>query len=130
MAHTEESKQLLIENLRKTPIISVVCEKLGIGRASYYRWREDPEFAKACDLAINEGSQVVNDLAEAQLLTAIKNGNLGAIIFWLKNRHSMYHTRVELSAANNFELSEEQQRKINKALLLSGLIEGDKNENK
>jgi len=130
MAHTEESKQLLIENLRKTPIISVVCETLGIGRASYYRWREDPEFAKACDLAINEGSQVVNDLAEAQLLTAIKNGNLGAIIFWLKNRHSMYHTRVELSAANNFELSEEQQRKINKALLLSGLIEGDKNENK
>jgi hypothetical protein len=130
MAHTEESKKILVENLRKTPIISVVCEKLGIGRASYYRWREDPEFARACDLAINEGSQVVNDLAEAQLLTAIKNGNLGAIIFWLKNRHSMYRTRVELSSVNNFELSEEQQKKINKALLLSGLVEEEKHENK
>jgi len=130
MAHTDESKKLLVESLRKTPIISVVCEKHGIGRASYYRWREDLEFAKACDLAINEGSQVVNDLAEAQLLTAIKNGNLGAIIFWLKNRHSMYRTRVELSSVNNFELSEEQQKKINKALLLSGLVEEKKHEDK
>lgn len=130
MAHTEESKKLLVENLKKTPIISVVCERLRIGRASYYRWREDPEFAKACDLAINEGSQVINDLAEAQLVTAIKNGNLGAIIFWLKNRHSMYRTRLELSAVNHFELSAEEQKKINRALLLSGLIEENKNEDK
>ena len=130
MAHKDESKALLIENLKRTPIISVVCEKLGIGRASYYRWREDPEFAKACDLAINEGSQVVNDMAEAQLLTSIKNGNLGAIIFWLKNRHSAYRTRVELSATNHFELSEEQQAKINQALIMSGLVEGEKSEDK
>ncbi|MEI7690599.1 MAG: phBC6A51 family helix-turn-helix protein [bacterium] len=130
MAHTEETKALLLQNLKKTPIITVVCDKMGIGRASYYRWREDKEFAKACDNAIQEGSQVVNDLAEAQLLTAIKNGNLGAIIFWLRNRHSAYRTRVELSATSNFELSEEQEKKINQALLMSGLVEGVKDEDK
>ena len=130
MAHSEESKALLVENLKKTPIVSVVCEKLGIGRASYYRWREDPEFAIACDLALNEGSQVVNDMAEAQLLTAIKNGNLGAILFWLKNRHNAYRTKVELSATKDFEISEEQQNKINTALQLSGLIGKPKDDHK
>lgn len=132
MAHSEDAKEQIIENLKKTPVVQVVCEKLGIGRASYYRWRkEDKEFAKVADAAIEEGSHIVNDLAESQLMSAIKDKNLTAIIFWLKHHHSKYRTRVEITAGQNFELSPEEEEKINKALVLSGLItEGEDHESK
>ena len=37
----DASKELLVEQLKKTPIVQVVCEKIGVSRASYYRWRKD-----------------------------------------------------------------------------------------
>ena len=82
----DSNKELLIEQLKKTPIVQVACEKVGVGRATYYRWRkEDEEFAKLADEAISEGNFLVNDMAESQLMSAIRDKNLTAIIFWLKH---------------------------------------------
>jgi len=37
----DKNKQDIIEQLRRTPIIELTCKKIGIGRASFYRWRKD-----------------------------------------------------------------------------------------
>lgn len=117
------TKTLLLEQLKKTPIVQIACEKAGVGRATYYRWRkEDPEFAKTADEAIYEGSFLVNDMAESQLMSAIRDRNLTAIIFWLKHHHPKYATRVEVSGRIEHlrqELTEEEKQLVERALRLA-----------
>ncbi len=121
----KKDKELLISQLAKTPIVQISCEKTGVGRATYYRWRsDDKRFALDADRAIQEGSLLINDLAESQLLSAIMEKNMTAIIFWLKHHHSSYETRIELRQA--FEKSEEklskrQQEVISQAMEHSAL---------
>lgn len=118
----DKNKELLLEQLRRTPIIQIACEKIGIARATYYRFLEDPEFAKKADEAIQEGSFLMNDVAEAALLSAIKNQNLGAIVFWLKNHHPAYTTRVEINGrVTHVEalLTQEEQELVREALRLA-----------
>ncbi len=99
MKKTIRTKELLLEQLRKTPIIEVACQKTGMSRASLYRWKkEDSEFAKFVDDALAEGTALMNDAAESQILSGIKNGNLTATIFWLKNKHPDYRQRAFESA--------------------------------
>lgn len=107
------SKKILIEQLRKTPIIQVTCEKLGVSRATFYRWRKsDPKFAEAVDLALNEGAQLINDMAESQLISAIKNGNLTGIIFWLKNHHKNYAPKLEVTTKGGDSLLTDEQKEV------------------
>ena len=71
-----------------------------------------------------DGSQLVNDLAEAQLISAIKDKNLTAIIFWLKSHHQAYATRVEVNAHLKSvpeELTAEQAEIVLQALQLARL---------
>lgn len=123
---TDRNKELLIEQLKKTPIIQVSCEKVGIGRATFYRWKqEDQDFATRADEALAEGSSLVNDVAESQLMSAIRDKNLTAIIFWLKHHHPSYATKVEVTArlkADNEVLTPEQEALVTKALKLASLI--------
>ena len=122
----EKDREILLEQLKKTPIVQLACEKTGISRATYYRWRkEDPEFAALADIAIEEGSLLINDMAESQLLSAIKDKNMTAIIFWLKHHHRAYATKIEISASTKDQdevLSEEQEALIRHALELASLI--------
>lgn len=120
-ARIVDNKALLVEQLKKLPIVQIACEKTGIGRATYYRWRkDDKDFAKLADEAIFAGVQLVNDMAESQLLTSIKNNHMTGIIFWLKHRHKAYSTRVELTGSlkTSTELTEEQKELLSKAVNL------------
>ena len=130
----DNNKQLIIEQLKKVPIVEVACEKVGIGRATYYRWKnEDSEFAVLADEAINEGAALVNDMAESQLMSAIRDKNLTAIIFWLKHHHPSYATKVEVTArlrADNEVLTPKQEALVTKALKLAALIPEVKEEEK
>lgn len=119
---TAKQKAALIEQLKRTPIVQIACEKAGVGRASYYRWRkDDPIFVKASDDAITEGLLLMNDMAESQLLSAVRDKNLPAIIFWLKHHHTSYKTRIEVSGEikTNEPLTEEQKELIKEALRLA-----------
>lgn len=133
----QKEKQLLVEQLKKTPIVQVACEKTDIGRATFYRWKkEDPEFAQAADEALAEGSLLINDIAESQLMSAIREKNLTAIIFWLRNHHPSYAAKLEVTArlkADNEVLTPEQEALVTKALRLAALlpdtkVEGEKKE--
>jgi len=127
MSRTNPShlKTQVVEQLRKIPIIQVVCEKVGLPRATFYRWRkQDSEFGKSVDEALVAGEQLVNDMAESQLLSAIKDKNLTAIIFWLKHHHARYATKVEVTAQLKRapeELTPEQEAVVMKALELAAL---------
>lgn len=121
----DNNKQLISDQLKKVPVVEVACEKIGIGRATYYRWRkEDEEFAKLADEAITEGDSLVNDMAESQLMSAIRDKNLTAIIFWLKYHHPRYATKVEISGHLKHEerLTPEQETLVMKALKLAALL--------
>ncbi len=121
----EKQKEVLIEELHKRPIVQSACQKVGVGRASYYRWRkEDAAFAQAVDEAMETGIGIVNDVAETQLMTAIREGNMTAVVFWLKHHHRSYTTRVEVDArvrSSTGELTPEQEETVRKALKLAAL---------
>lgn len=124
--------QVLIK-LKKTPVVQVACKKAGISRATYYRWRKkDKVFAKEADMALDEGSSLINDMAESQLLSAIRDQNMTAIIFWLKHHHKTYATRVEISSTNREidALKPDQEKLVRKALELASLIPGEEKEGK
>ncbi len=122
----DRNKVLIIEGLKKTPIIQLVCEKTGIARSSFYRWRkEDREFAEKVDKAIIQGNHLINDMAESQLISAIKDKNMTGIIFWLKNHHRAYADKLRLSGKIKTEtkLTPEQELEIKRALKLASLFE-------
>lgn len=118
----QKQKELLIEEIRKRPIIQGACQKVGVGRATFYRWRkEDSAFTSAVDEAVETGTGIVNDMAESQLMTAIRDGNLTAVFFWLKHHHRTYATKVELLSPEQrpvVELTVEQREIIRKSIAL------------
>lgn len=126
----DKNKELIVEKLKTLPIVQIACEKIGIGRATYYRWREtDPDFADVASKAIREGQQFINDMAESQLLSAIKDQNMTAIIYWLNHHHPAYATKVEIDAKlkmENENLTPEQETIVNEALKLAGLLSTSK----
>ena len=119
-----KKKAELIEQLKKIPIIQIACEKVGVGRATFYRWRkEDKEFAESVELSLDDGAYLVSDMAESKLISAIKKENLGAIIFWLKSHHPKYRTKLDLNAnIRNLDepLTPEQEALVREALRLAG----------
>ena len=124
MKKSDKNRELFLEQLKKTPIIQIVCEKLGISRASFYRWKaEDAAFAKAVEDATVEGHLLVNDLAESQLIGAVKDRNLTAVMYWLKHHHNSYRNRLEIEGTVNSiqELSPEQKELVRRALELTGI---------
>ncbi len=84
----KKEKELIIEELKKNPIVTAVCQKTGIGQSTFYRWQtEDMAFKLASEAAIKEGNSLVNDLAKSMLIGKIKNGEDKPMFYWLDRRH-------------------------------------------
>ena len=128
----QQDKKKLLAQLAKTPIVEAACKQIGLPRSTYYRWRkEDEAFAEACDETIELSVGRINDLAESQLINAIKDRNMSAITFWLKHHHKSYETRVRLDAHVEHEVQEltpEQEQLISRALALAGLKDNEENQ--
>lgn len=129
----KKQKELFIEELKKAPIVQVICERLDVGRTTFYRWkRQDKKFASACDKAISEGNYLISDLAESQLISAIKDKNLSAIIFWLKTHNPIYSSKLEVTGkleVKKDELTKDQEKNIMRALKLASLVINNKGDN-
>lgn len=113
-------KSRLIEQLKKIPIVQYACEKSDISRATYYRWRkEDDNFRKASDEALIDGALLVNDMAESQLISLIKDKKFTAIKHWLKYHHPTYNYRLRnLISETREELTQAQVELVKKAMKL------------
>jgi hypothetical protein len=119
----EKEKEILLGQLQKTPIVQLACEKTGVSRSTYYRWREaDQEFAKDADEALHQGNLLMNDFAESTLLSAIRDGNIMAAMQWLRHHHPLYANKIELSGKLTYsdeELTPEQTEIVKQALRLA-----------
>jgi hypothetical protein len=119
----DKIKTAFLEQLTKVPIIQLACEKMGVARATVYRWRaEDQEFKKKMEDALKEGETMINDMSEAQVISLIKEKNWHAISFWLRHHHSKYVQRIEISTNTpQEELNPEQEAVVKEALRLSSM---------
>ena len=128
----DKDQQLIIEQLKKIPIVEIACEKVGISRSTYYRWREDRAFAEAADAAMKDGELYINDLSEAQVVSLIREKNWSAIAFWLRAHHPRYAAKVDVTARVEApkELTPEQEEAIRRAVKLAGIVEETDHEDK
>ena len=100
----KERQELFLKHFRESHgIVSDACQKVGITRACYYKWRDS-------DLKFKERAEEVEeetiDVVESKLLSAINNDDLTAIIFYLKTKGKKrgYVERVEQDVnVNPFE---------------------------
>ena len=64
--------------------LALTAEALGIDRSTLWEWRKKyPELEKK----LSDYDESLGDLAESKLMMAINEGNLTAIIFYLKTKH-------------------------------------------
>ena len=119
-AQTKRNKEKLVVELEKCPIVQVACQRLGIGRATYYKWRtEDVAFMRAADTAIRRGVTFINDLAESKVIKGIQDDNITFTIFWLKHRHAAYSEKMmhrHLHEIQSQEVDPEQVALIKRAM--------------
>lgn len=74
-------------------VVSYACEKTGISRKTFYRWQEK---YNNFDTQVKEIQSEQVSLVEDKLLQAIERDNLGAIMFYLRNKHPDYNPRLEV----------------------------------
>lgn len=120
----DKRKKLILEKLRKTPIVQIACSQSGISRATYYRWiTKDKRFQKNTNEALRAGELFINDLSESQIITLIKEKSWSAISFWLRHHHAKYADKLKIEANihNNEKLTPEQKKTVKKALKLASL---------
>lgn len=118
----QHEKGLILAQLRKMPIVQIACEKTGVGRTTYARWRsEDEEFRKAADEAMHEGDEILNDMTETQLMNLIKDQkpHFGAIRLRLTRCHPKYADKLQLLGSVSIKddrLTPEQEAIVREAL--------------
>jgi hypothetical protein len=88
---TTRKKRKLILEIEKNPIITYACQKVGVSRATFYRWKdEDADFTTEIEDAQSRGYDYLNDFAEGKLISKIKNEDGPSIRFWLVSNHNRY----------------------------------------
>lgn len=96
MGRTEkkQTKQdRFIGALEEYAFITVAAKRAGIARSTIYRWMEDDKvFATRCNDASRNARIQLNDIAEASLMSRVKDGHVPAIRYWLDNNHFLYRS--------------------------------------
>ena len=127
----DKLKNSMIVALKEMPIVQFACKKVGVGRTTYYRWRENKKFAKEADAAIAEGEAFITDMSESQLISLIRDRNFQALQLWLRHHHPKYGDKIEVTGHLNVKeepLTPEQEELVEKALGLAGLLEDKQNQ--
>lgn len=109
-------KDALLEQLKRTPTLETACQKVGVARATVYRWiAASKKFAKDIDEAQREGRLFMSDVAENQLFSLIGEKKIEAIRLYLTTHNPRYGNKLELSGsltAKDEQLSRSQKKLI------------------
>lgn len=90
----KQKEHFLLELRDCMGIITIACEKQEIARSTFYNWcSSDSDFKKQVDEIKKEQIGVVED----RLLKAILQGNVSAIIFYLKCKHPEFKPKSEIT---------------------------------
>lgn len=93
----QDKKTQVIKELSQTPIVSLVCMKVGISRNTYYRWKsEDRLFGKMVREAVDEGHRHTDDMVESQLMKKIQAGEWQPMKYYLDKRHRKYKNSPDI----------------------------------
>jgi len=85
------TKQKLLKEIEKFGNVYLSCLKIGIGKATYYRWKQnDEKFRGLADEAERIGRENISEVAEYALLQNVKKGDQRAIEFALKHISERY----------------------------------------
>lgn len=123
MKNSTKTKELLLEQLRKTPILETAVQKINISKMTLYRWRKaSRSFDKQVEEALLEGRLRINGVAESQIISMIGQGKIEASKFWLKHNDPRYSEKLEITGTlkhRDIPLSVEQRAVIKQALKLT-----------
>lgn len=117
-------KEAFLEQLKRTPTIETACQKVGVGRATVYRWRDkNKKFADQIESALTEGRTFMSDVAESQLFSLIGEKKYEAIRLYLSTHNARYSNKLEVSGSvtSDTPLTKEQKKLIREALRLSSI---------
>ena len=133
----------IIRQLQTTPLVQIACDRAGVPRATYYRWRtNDIVFSRAADHALEAGRFLVNDMAESQLIRKVKNGDGSSMRYWLSHNHPRYskkyiHEHCHICETQSIEEKHRERRRtmrnyeaVEKGLWRQTKNMDDDNENK
>lgn len=128
----DKLKTVFLEQLKRTPTIETACQKVGIGRATVYRWvNSNKQFKKKVEEALTEGRTFMSDVAESQLFSLIGDKKIEAIRLYLSTHNARYNNKIELSGTvttKDAPLTKEQKQLIKRALQLSSLNQHENNK--
>jgi len=89
---------LILDELTKTPNVSMACAKVGISRQTFYRWMKDRSFRQLAFQAMCYGERYVNDMAESAAMKKMQEGHWPAIKYRLDKKSSKYQFAVPESS--------------------------------
>lgn len=93
-ARTRKAQEKVLEYLRESGNIWYACKRAGVGRQTFYDWKENNgSFALEADRATMAGKEFVNDLAHTKLVQNINEGDFRAVKFQLTSRHPDYQPK-------------------------------------
>lgn len=89
---TTAAKKIFLQFWEKSRgIIKITCEKAGVGRSTFYEWKEeDPEFAKALEDVTKNRNDEIEDLLIGKCVAEHSGAD---IRFYLERRHPAYKPR-------------------------------------
>jgi len=120
-----KQQQALLDHLRRMPIREAAYDKVGVSRMTVSRWRKaSKSFVDDMDKAMLEGREFINDLGESQLISLMRQGEIGAIRTWLKANSERYANKLEVKGSivhGREPLTTEQKKLVRKALNLAAL---------
>jgi hypothetical protein len=125
-------KEAFLEQLKRTPTIETACQKVGVGRATVYRWRDQSnKFRDQIESALHEGRTFMSDIAENQLFSLIGEKKYEAIRLYLSTHNPRYSNKLEVSGSvmSDTPLTKEQKKLIREALKLSSITTYGKTKN-
>ncbi len=118
-------KEALLDQLKRTPTLETSCQKVGVSRATVYRWiANSKKFERQIDESLNEGRKFMSDVAENQLFALISERKIEAIRLYLSTHNPRYSNKLELSGSIESKekpLTKEEKKLIRAALKLSSL---------
>jgi len=93
---TKVMKRLFVEHYGKyNGIVRIACEKIGIDRKTYYKWKDsDPEFVKACEVAIEH--EIENAVEVLKELVHLKK-DPASVRFYLERMDPRFRKKAEMT---------------------------------
>lgn len=84
-------EKTFLEELAKTSILQVACNKVNLSRQTISRWKKgDPKFRSQFEEARKLGEESICDLAESKMIERIKQGDRRSGEFWLMHHKKEY----------------------------------------